>query len=176
MAKVIVSEFVSLDGIAEAPERWSLKYWNDELAALKLTELQSADALLLGRNTYEVFAASWPTRSGDAYSDRINSLPKYVASSTTTDFAWSNSHHMSSDIATEVKRLKSERVGDIVVFGSLSFAEDLRRAGLVDAYRLLVYPVLLGGGKRLFPEGGEGALRLMDARSYGEAVLLNYEA
>ncbi|MBD9524720.1 dihydrofolate reductase [Ensifer sp. ENS02] len=176
MAKVIVSEFLTLDGVAEAPEKWSLEFWNDDLAAFKLQELQNADALLLGRATYDIFAGSWPSRSGDPYSDRINAIPKYVASKSGNDLAWNNSTSLSENLVEEVERIKKSASGDILVFGSLSFAEELRKANLVDAYQLLIYPVLRGCGKRLFPQGVEGTLKLESLRAFGEAVLVTYEA
>ncbi len=176
MAKVIVSEFLTLDGIAEAPEKWSLEFWNDELAAFKMHELHSADALLIGRATYDIFASSWPSRSGDPYSERINTMQKYVASRSRNGLSWANSAYISENLVEEVARIKQDVSGDILVFGSLSFAEELRKANLVDTYQLLIYPVLRGQGKRLFPEGVEGSLKLKNTRSYGEAVLVNYEA
>lgn len=175
MAKVIVSQFLTLDGVAEAPEKWSLKYWNDDLAAFKMQELQSAAALLLGRTTYDIFAGSWPSRSGDPYSHRINTMPKYVASTSSDGAYWNNSTRITGNVTSAVERLKSEKTGDLLVFGSLSLCEALRNANLVDAYQLLVYPVLRGDGKRLFPEGVEGELKQKGVRSFGEAILLTYE-
>lgn len=174
MKKIIVSMFVSLDGVTESPEKWSLKFWNDDISKFKHDELFSVDALLLGRVTYEGFAASWPSRKGDPYSDRINSMPKYVVSTTLTSVGW-NARLIKGKTDTEIASLRQQPGGDLLVFGSTTLVDTLMRHGLVDEYRLLVYPVVLGGGKRLFKDGRSGTLKLTETKPFGsDVVLLRY--
>jgi dihydrofolate reductase len=173
MRKVIVSEFITLDGVVEAPNQWSFPYWNDEIAQFKRGELFAVDALLLGRTTYEGFAAAWPGRTDEAgYADRINGMPKHVVSTTLQQAEWNNSHVIGGNVAQEVARLKQEPGQDILVFGSGTLAEALLRDGLVDQYNLLVYPIVLGSGQRLFGAGGNTALKLVDSKTYGSGVVL----
>jgi dihydrofolate reductase len=172
MRNVIVSIFVTLDGVTEAPETWSLKYWNDDIAKFKHDELFSADALLLGRVTYEGFAASWPKRKGDPFTDRMNGIRKYVVSTTLTNPDWNNSSHLTGDAAAEVSQLKRETGQDLLIHGSTTLVNALMPHGLIDEYRLLVYPVVLGNGKRLFRDGSTATLRLTETRPYGQNVVL----
>lgn len=173
MRKVIVTEFVSLDGVMEAPEKWSFGYWDDEIGKLKLDELFAADALLLGRVTYEGFAAAWPSRTDETgYADRINNLPKYVVSTTLSKPEWNNTQVIKGNLAGEVTRLKQQPGQNILVFGSAQLAASLLEEDLVDEYRLLVYPVVLGAGKRLFGEENKAGLRLLDVRKYNSGVVL----
>jgi dihydrofolate reductase len=172
---VIVTMFVSLDGIVEAPEKWALKYWNDEIAKLKHEELFGADAMLLGRATYEVFAGSWPKRSGE-FADRFNALPKHVASTTLKDLEWNNSLLIKGNLGEQVSRLKQRYPQDILVFGGTTLVGALAGHNLVDEYRLLVYPVVLGSGKRLFKDGTQVTLTLMESRTFlPDVAYLRYE-
>jgi dihydrofolate reductase len=174
MSNVVVTEFVSLDGVTEAPEKWSLKYWNEEVAKFKLDELFAADALLLGRVTYEGFAAAWPGRTGD-FADRMNGLPKHVATKTLDRLEWNNSRSINGEVPAEVSRLREGGGGDLLVQGSLTLANELLRHDLVDEYRILLYPVVLGSGKRLFHEGVTARLSLAEAKPMGpDVVLLRY--
>ena len=176
MRRVIVTMFVSLDGVTEAPEKWSLRFWNDEIAKFKHDELFAVDALLLGRATYQGFAAAWPSRKGD-YADRINGLPKFVASTTLANVEWNNSRLIRENVAAEVVKLKKEPRQDILVFGSTALVNSLMQHGLVDEIRMLVYPVVLGSGKRLFKDGSQATLKLAEAKALGsDVVLLRYEA
>lgn len=176
MRKVVVSEFVTLDGITEAPEEWSLAFWDDEIAQLKQDELFNSDALLLGRITYEGFAEAWPSRSGDAYSDRMNSLPKYVVSTTLEKPEWNNSTVIRSNVVEEISRLKQEGGQDILVFGSTELIETLMANDLIDEYRLMVYPVVRGEGKRLFADGNEASLTIKKTQEFDSGVvLLSYQ-
>ena len=176
MRRVIVTMFVSLDGVTEAPEKWSLRFWNDEIAKFKHDELFAVDALLLGRATYQGFAAAWPSRKGD-YADRINGLPKFVASTTLANVEWNNSRLIRENVAAEVVKLKEEPGQDILVFGSTALVNSLMQHGLVDEIRMLVYPVVLGSGKRLFKDGSQATLKLAEAKALGsDVVLLRYEA
>jgi dihydrofolate reductase len=184
MAKIVVSQFITLDGVVEDPggsenfERggWAFRFERGpEGDKFKLDEVMSSDALLLGRTTYEGFAEAWPSREGD-FADKFNTMRKYVVSTTLTDPEWSNSTVISEDIAGEVRRLKESGGGDILVNGSVQLVQELHAHGLIDEYRLMVFPVVLGAGKRLFgDQEASRTLRLVDSRSAGETLILIYE-
>src|SRR4030095_10600309 len=145
--RVAVTQFMSLDGVIESPQEWSFPYWTDETAKFKLDELLATDAHLLGRVTYEGFAAAWPDRTDEAgFADRMNSLPKYVVSTTLKKAAWNNSHIIKSNVAEEIKKLKQQPGGDLLVAGSATLVHFLMEHDLVDEYRLLTYPLVLGTG------------------------------
>ncbi|MBA3532023.1 MAG: dihydrofolate reductase [Ardenticatenales bacterium] len=170
MRKVIVSEYVSLDGIMEEPA-WTAPYWNDEIAKFKFEELFSSDMLLLGRVTYEEFASAWPQmQDEEGFADRMNSLPKVVASRTLETMEW-NASRIKGSIAEEVKRLKQQPGQNILLYGSGEFVQTLLDLDLVDEYRLLVYPVVLGKGKRLFKEGCHTALELAESKPFSSGVV-----
>ena len=180
MGKVIVSEFVSLDGIMEDPGGaegtphggWTIPYWNDEIGAFKKEELFVAEAMLLGRVTYEGFAAAWPAMSDpEGFANRMNSLPKYVVTSKLEALAW-NSTRLEGDVAPAVRALKDRVGGGILVAGSATLVHDLTDHGLVDEYRLVVYPVVLGGGKRLFDNGAYAKLDLTYEQRTGTGAVL----
>jgi dihydrofolate reductase len=184
MGRVVVSEFVTLDGVMEDPGGaehfphggWAFKFdRGEEGNKYKVDELMSADALLLGRVTYEGFAAAWPKMDGDEFGKKMNSMPKYVVSSTLSDPSWTNSNVISGeDLGAEVNRLKDE-VGELLVAGSAQLAQSLLGAGLVDELRLMVYPTVLGTGKRLFPEGAEPInLDLVYSAPAAQTMLLTY--
>jgi dihydrofolate reductase len=169
MGKVIVSQFVTLDGVIDSPHKWSFPYWTDTISDLKRDELFAADALLLGRVTYEGFASAWPERKGsNAYADRINDMPKYVASQTIQSASWSGTTVLSDTIA-EVRALKAKVERDIVVFGSNQLAVSLLAAGLIDEVRVLSYPTVRGDGLRLF-QGGDARLELIESRAMANGV------
>jgi dihydrofolate reductase len=173
MRKVIVSEFMTLDGVVEAPNKWSFPYWGDDIGEFKRAELFAVDALLLGRVTYEGFAAAWPGRTDEAgYADRMNNMPKYVVSTTLQAAEWNNSHLIKQNIAEEVARLKQDGGQDILIFGSTRLAQTLLQANLVDLYHLLVYPIVVGSGQRLFGEGDNTGLKLTETRSFSSGVVL----
>jgi len=164
--------FVSLDGVVESPEKWSFAYWNDEIGKFKLDETMASDALLLGRVTYEGFAAAWPSRKDDeGFADRFNSMPKYVASRTLKTLAWNNSHVLKGDVAAAVAKLKQEAGNDIVIHGSPTLIRSLMPHDLIDEYRLLVYPVVLGRGKRLFDETSHANLKLVESKTFSTGVV-----
>lgn len=181
MGRIVVSEFVSLDGVMEAPgggEDYVHAGWTFEISRgpegdrFKLEETQEAEALLLGRVTYEGFAAAWPSMQGD-FADKFNGMPKYVVSSTLEDPSWNNSKVISGDLASEVAKVRAEIDGEIVVHGSAQLTRGLIEADLVDELRLMVFPVLLGSGKRLFGEMSEKhALRLTESRTVGEGIAI----
>jgi dihydrofolate reductase len=173
MRKIVAQLFVSLDGVVESPEIWHLQYWNDELRAAVASQLEVADILLLGRRTYEVFAASWPQRSSDTlFADRINSMPKLVVSSTLTELHWRNSTLLRGDVAEELTRLKATPGNHVTVSGSPTLVLWLLRTGLLDELQLLVHPVVVGGGARLFPDAGDPHnLALAQATCFETGVL-----
>jgi dihydrofolate reductase len=165
--------FLTLDGVMEDPQNWSFPYWNDEIAKFKKDELFATDAHLLGRVTYEVFAAAWPSRADEAgFADRMNGLPKYVVSTTLEKAEWNNSTIIKENIAEEVSKLKQQPGQDILVAGSATLAQTLMRHDLTDEYRLLVYPIVLGSGKRLFKGGSKAGLKLVETKAFSSGVVL----
>ncbi|MEZ4614782.1 MAG: dihydrofolate reductase family protein [Caldilineaceae bacterium] len=171
MRKLTVTEFVSLDGVMEAP-KWTTPYWCDELAKFKYAELMAGGALLLGRKTYENYARAWPARAGvDGYADRMNSIPKHVVSSTLTRLDWNNSTVIREDIAAAIGQLKTQPGGDILVFGSGTLVVYLIQQDLVDEYHLLIYPLVLGHGQRLFPTGSSVNLQRVASQSFHSGVM-----
>ncbi|HEY1013709.1 MAG TPA: dihydrofolate reductase family protein [Herpetosiphonaceae bacterium] len=174
MRKIIVTEFVSLDGVIDSP-MWSMPYWNDEIAAFKGDEQTICDTLLLGRVTYEGFAAAWPGRS-DPGADFMNNAPKYVVSNSLETADWNNSTIVGGDVPAEIAKLKQGDGKDILVYGSGKLIETLMEHDLVDSYRLLVYPVVVGAGRRLFGEGAKANLKLVESKALPKGVLaLIYE-
>jgi dihydrofolate reductase len=185
MARIVITEFVSLDGVMEAPgggEDYRHAGWTFEIdrgadgEKFKLDETFASEALLLGRVTYEGFAAAWPSMEGD-FADKFNSMPKYVVSSTLETAEWNNSTVLSGDVVEEVSKLKQEQDGDIVVHGSARLVQALIEHDLVDELRLMVFPVVLGSGKRLFGDTSDKKrLRLTDSTTVGDGVaILVYE-
>ncbi len=154
MRKIVVSTFVTLDGVMEAPQTWSSDFQSEDTQQTALDLLLASDALLLGRRTYEGFAAAWPGRQ-DAmgFADRINAMPKYVVSTTLTDAAWNGTEIISDDVADRVRALKETDGGHLLMYGSASLMRSLMAHDLIDEFRFLLNPVVVGGGARLFPEG-----------------------
>ena len=185
MRKIVVSEFVSLDGVMEDPGGaehfehggWTRPYWDDGIGKVKFDELVASDALLLGRVTYQGFAAAWPSATDEAgFAERMNTLPKYVVSTTLDKAEWTNSHVIRGNIVDEVSALKQQSGQDILIGGSATLVQTLMQHGLIDEYRLLVYPIVLGSGKRLFPEGRPLPLRLTDTQTFSSGVVaLTYQ-
>jgi dihydrofolate reductase len=171
MRKVVVAEFLSLDGVMEAPEKWSFQFWNDEMAKFKHDELFASDAHLLGRVTYQIFAAAWPSRTGE-FADRMNNLPKYVVSATLEKAEWKDSHVIKENVAEEIAKLKQQAGQDILVAGSGTLVQTLIEHNLIDEYHLLVYPVVLGSGKRLFKDASQTTLKLVDTKAFSSGVVL----
>lgn len=170
--KLQVTEFVSLDGVIENPHLWSFDFWNDEIANYKNEELKASDALLLGRVTYEAFAAAWPGRTDDTgFADKFNSMPKHVATRTLTDLDWTNSHKIDGEVAEGVAKLKDQPGQNLVIHGSPTLVRYLTEHDLIDEYRLMVFPVVLGKGKLLF-EGlpDKKAFKLADSQSFATGV------
>jgi dihydrofolate reductase len=183
MGKLVVTEFISLDGIIEDPGGsegsehggWSFRHPAPDGEQFKGDELRDSDVQLLGRVTYDGFAAAWPAMeeaTGD-YGKKMNAMPKVVVSTTLTEPAWNNTTIISGNVADEVARLKAQYDGDILVQGSATLVQTLAEHGLVDEYRLMVHPVVLGTGKRLFSGSAAGTdLQLVDSRKVGPDVLL----
>jgi dihydrofolate reductase len=183
VGRIVVTEFVSLDGVVEAPgggEDFKHAGWSFEIERgeegdkFKLDETLSSEALLLGRVTYEGFAKAWPSVKDDAgFADKFNSMPKYVVSSTLEDPEWNNSTVLDGDVVEEVSKLKQELDGEIVVHGSPQLVQTLIEHDLVDELRLMMYPVVLGTGKRLFGETTDKkSLRLVDSSVVGDGVTI----
>lgn len=175
---LIVSEFLTLDGIMEAPDEWSFQFFSEEQQAYKHDELFASGALVLGRTTYESFAEAWPDRTDETgFADRMNSLPKYVVSTSLEEAEWSNSTIIDGDVAEEVAELKKEDGQDILVNGSGELVDALVEHDLVDEYRLMVHPVVQGSGKRLFAGANEPTtMRLVDTEAFSSGVVvLTYE-
>jgi dihydrofolate reductase len=181
MGRIVVTEFISLDGVIEAPgggEDYKHGGWSfeidrgDEGNQFKLDETMSSAALLLGRRTYEGFAAAWPERDGE-FADKFNSMPKYVVSSTLRDPQWTNSTVLSGDVVDEITKLKQQQDGSIVVHGSAQLVQSLIENDLVDELRLMVFPVVLGTGRRLFGETTDKRrLRLSSSTVVGDGVAI----
>jgi len=185
MRRVVVTEFITVDGTIEDPggsEKapyggWAFKFdRGPEGDKFKLDETMASDALLLGRTTYEGFAAAWPSRTDDVgFADKFNSMPKYVVSSTLKSPEWNNSHVISGDLAKEVAVLKEGGDGDLVVHGSAQLVRGLLELDLVDELRLMVFPYVAGGGKKLFAEGPPKSLRLVDVQQAAEVGILTLQ-
>jgi dihydrofolate reductase len=186
MGKIVVSENVTLDGVVQDPagaEGFGRGGWvgrvgergREGAAKVLLDEALGAEAQLFGRRTYEFLAARWPSRSGDL-ADRLNDMPKYVVSSTLTDPEWNNSRVLAGDVIQEVSKLKEELEGEIVVAGSVRLVRTLMETDLIDELRLMIYPVVLGAGERLFGETSEQRpVRLVETRTVDDLAYLTYE-
>ncbi len=176
MTRIVVTEFISLDGVMEEP-RWTFQFKRGPAGSkFKFDELFAADALLLGRVTYQGFAQAWPSMGTDDFGKRMNSIPKYVVSSTLTDAeaTWGDTTVIRGDVAAEIARLKAGPGGDLLVGGSCQLAHTLIQHGLVDEYRLMLFPIVLGAGKRLFPDemSAPATLALADATPDQDGVML----
>jgi dihydrofolate reductase len=186
MRKVIVSEYVTLDGVMEDPGGgegtkhggWSFQFWNEEAAKFKFDELFASDTLLLGRMTYQGFAKAWPSITDEqGFAERMNSLPKFVISTTLEKLEWNNSRLIKGNITEEVIKLKQQPGQDILVAGSCELVHTLMQQNLIDEYRLMVHPIVVGSGKRLFRDGSETrVLKLVDTKTFSSGiVILSYQ-
>jgi dihydrofolate reductase len=178
MGRIVVTEFVSLDGVMQDPGGGDFEHagWTFEIERgedgdrFKLEETLDTEALLLGRVTYEGFAAAWPSMQGE-FADKFNGMPKYVVSSTLERPEWNNTTVLAGDVLEEVSKLRQEAKGDLVVHGSAQLVQTLVDAGLVDEMRLMVFPVILGAGKRLFSTTRDKEpLRLVDSKIVGDGI------
>ena len=181
MRRIVAAEYLSLDGVTEDPglageyvyRGWTVPYWNDEIEKWQTDQLFASDALLLGRVTYQEFVASWPLRSGDPFTDRMNSLPKFVASTTLEEPLEWNATLLKGDVAVEVMKLKQQPGQDILIYGSGELVNTLMQHNLIDVYRVMLYPLALGTGKRFFRDGGDKTtLTLTDVSANGAGVVM----
>jgi len=176
MGTVVAVEYTSVDGVMEEP-RWSAPYFNDEVAQFQYNNLFTSDALLLGRITYEGFKASWPSMTDDeqGFGLRMNALPKYVSSNSLSAGEW-NATLLSGDPVEQVAKLKQDFDGVLLINGSAQLFQALHAAGLIDEYRIMVYPVVVGSGKKLFGDGGDTALKLTKSQITASGVaILTYQ-
>ncbi len=175
MRKVIVAEYVSLDGMMDNPA-WTGPYFDEELGTLQHELLMASDALLLGRLTYEGFAGAWPSMTDETgFADRMNSLPKFVASTTLEKADW-NASIIQGQVTEAVARLKQQPGQHILIYGSGELVQTLMQDNLIDEYRLMVFPVVLGRGKRFFKDGSDTSLLLVDTKMTGSGVaVLTYK-
>jgi dihydrofolate reductase len=188
MRKIIVSEFVTLDGVMQAPGGpeedtssgfkhggWSFKFRDDQVPKYKLDELAASDALLLGRKTYDIFAAYWPkAKDVVGFGDKMNNMPKYVVSTTLKKVDWNNSRLIKTNVAEEARKLKQQPGKDILVYGSAKLVNTLLQHDLVDELRLMVHPVVLGSGRRLFDDHAETLepLELAESKTFPSGIVL----
>ena len=174
MRRINVTEFVSVDGVMEAPHEWTGEYFGEDVGQFKQEELFASDAILLGRVTYEGFAAAWPSRTDDdGFADRINSLPKFVVTATLDELEWNNSKAIKGNIAGKVRKLKEEPGQDVLVYGSAQLVNSLIPMDLIDEFQIMVFPVVLGSGKRLFGNGiDKVGLKLVKTTSFESGVVV----
>ena len=180
MRKVVASELVSLDGIMGSPQEWAFSYSDDEMEQANASGMAASDALLLGRATYQEFASYWPYQNSadQPYTDYLNSTPKFVVSTTLEEpLEWQNSTLIKGNLAEEITELKRLPGKDITIIGSAALVQSLLADGLLDELRLMVHPLVLGAGKRLFEDGGDQkALELLDSKMFDTGVLyLTYQ-
>jgi dihydrofolate reductase len=173
MRKTVAGILMTLDGVVEAPDKWHLRYYDDELGEILDAAAANSDAMLLGRRTYEEFAAFWPSHNGDEpMAGYMNDTPKHVVSTTLRDLSWRNSSLVDGNVAEAVDALKRGSGRNIQIYGSPTLVRSLLRDGLLDELDLLVHPIVVGGGHRLFENGNYGtALRLVDSRTLATGVV-----
>ncbi|HET7421377.1 MAG TPA: dihydrofolate reductase family protein [Candidatus Dormibacteraeota bacterium] len=171
--RLVATEYVTLDGVFEEPGHWSFPYFDDDAMRFKADELETADAQLLGRKTYEGFAAAWPTMEGTGdFGVKMNTMPKYVVSSTLQNPTWTNTTVLKGDVAAAVRDLKAKQGRDLLLAGSGRLFNTLMRENLIDVYRLMVHPIVRGTGPRLFDDGTERKLELVDVKRFGKGVVV----
>ncbi len=173
MRKIVAGLFISLDGVIEAPQTWHFPYFNDEMGAAVGAQMAASDAMLLGRVTYQEFAAFWPSApADDPFTAVMNNTPKYVVSTTLETAEWQNTTLINGNIAEEIAQLKQQPGKEIGITGSATLVRSLLRMNLLDELRLLVHPIVVGTGKRLFPDGSEQTpLKLADSRTFSTGVV-----
>lgn len=178
MGKIVVSEFMSADGIIEAPDTWQFPFQTEEMGAITERQIQNTDTFLLGRVTYEIFAEFWPTQMNNEFgiADKLNSAPKYVVSTTLEKTNWNNSTQIKSNVIEEIRKIKHQSDGIIGITGSAKLVHSLLKAGLVDEIQVLVHPIVLGNGIRLFADGYQVSLKLTDSQILPNGVVfLSYQ-
>jgi dihydrofolate reductase len=189
MRKIVVSEFMSLDGVLQAPGGkdedtdggftqggWTFPYWHDEIGVHFTQVMNESDALLLGRKTWQIHGGAFePMAPGDPFGDAMNAMPKYVVSTTLADAAaWRNSTLINTNVLDEIRALKAQPGKNIVIDGSSVLVHALAQNDLIDEYRLIVYPIVLGGGKRVFEDGTQVKLRLVEAQPLPTGVVVTH--
>jgi dihydrofolate reductase len=172
--RLVATEYLSLDGVFEEPGKWSGPFFNEEAGQFKWNELQASDALLMGRKTYEGFAAAWPTMSGTGeFGEKMNSMPKYVVSSTLHKVEWAGSKLITGNLFEEVRKLKKQPGGDLLLSGSAQLFNALAQENLIDLYRFMLHPIILGKGKRLFADGVDRrALALRETKAFKAGIVI----
>ena len=171
--RLVATEYISLDGVFEEPGHWSGPWFDDEAGQFKWDELKASDALLLGRRTYEGFAAAWPTMPGTGeFGVKMNTMPKYVVSSTLDKAEWTGSRLIKKDAMEEIRKLKKQPGKDLLLAGSAQLFNALMKENLIDLYRFMLHPVVLGKGMRLFHEGGRRALDLTETKRFGKGIVI----
>jgi dihydrofolate reductase len=177
MRKLVVSMFLTLDGVMEAPNEWHNAYFDDEMGGAVSAQMAASDAMLLGRVTYEGFAAAWPSMPDAPGADHMNNTPKYVVSTTLEKAEWNNSTLITGNVPEEVTKLKQQTGKNITIMGSATLIQSLMQDDLIDEYQLLVDPIVAGSGKRLFQDGlDQKALTLVDSTTFSTGVLsLTYQ-
>ena len=179
MGKIIVAEFLTLDGVMEAPEQWQFPFQSPDAHEFVTQQIQELDGQLLGRNTYEIFANFWPTQTNNEFgiADKLNSMPKYVVSTTLQEATWNNSTLISENVVETLMVLKQKTGGNIGIPGSRTLIQSLMQTGVIDEYQLLIYPIVLGSGSRLFDDAMTNQpMKLIDAKTFESGALaLTYQ-
>lgn len=172
--KLVVSQFISLDGVVEAPENWHFPYISDDMGEYLSQSINEQEAILFGRVTYEIMAGAWPNMQNNEHgiADKMNSAPKYVVSSTLKKLDWNNSHLISGDFIAEIRKLKAQGSGVMGMTGSVQLVQALLQANLVDELHLFVHPIIVGTGKRLYADGVEHKLQLVNTRQFESGVII----
>ncbi|GLZ33737.1 pyrimidine reductase [Lentzea sp. NBRC 105346] len=177
--RLVAVEYVSLDGVFEEPGQWSHPWFSDEVGQFKWAELQASDALLLGRKTYEGFAEAWPKMRAETgeFGEKFNTMPKYVVSSTLDSADWEGSILLKGDPVEEVRKVREQPGNDLLLNGSAQLFNTLRQANLIDVYRIMLFPVVLGEGRKLFADGfGKQPLKPVEQRNYDSGLtIIDYE-
>jgi dihydrofolate reductase len=178
MRKIVVGEFLSADGVMEAPDTWQFPFQTEEMGAITERQIRDTDAFLLGRVTYEIFAEYWPTQTHNEHgvADKLNSAPKYVVSTTLQKADWNNSTQIKSNVIEEIRKLKQQPGSMIAIIGSATLVHSLLDAGLIDEIQVLVHPIVLGKGIRLFVDGYRSPVKLADSKIFPNGVVfLSYQ-
>ncbi len=178
MRKIVVSEFMSLDGVVEAPDTWQFPFQTEEMGEITERQTRDTDAFLYGRATYDIFAGFWPTMTNNEFgvADKMNSAPKYVVSTTLQKAVWNNSTLINSNVIEEIRKLKQAGTGIMAINGSVKLVHSLLEAGLVDEIQVLMHPLVLGKGIRLFRDGYHSSMKLADSKILSNGVVyLSYQ-
>jgi dihydrofolate reductase len=174
MKRIVVLEFLTADGVMESPEKWQFPYLSEDLAKANQAQMLALDSLLLGRVTYEIFASSWPLRTNNEFgiADKLNSMTKYVISSGLETAKWNNSTLIKTNVVNEIAKTKQQGEGDIGIVGSAALIRWLMPYNLIDEYRFLIHPIVLGKGRRLFADSTTLMLKLVETKGFESGVIL----